>query len=331
MSVVEAGIPVSAVQADACPLCSSHDARATKAVRPADKRDIAFPWFVAVTAAVVIASVGVGPDRFFGLGAVTGIAAGALLAMQAVRGAVRARNSVHTQAMRDLSEDADQRVAMVIKQFEWAVNDVVKLKREHERAQVTADLLVVQGRARERHVRKIERELAEAKERLASLTTLRRASGRAELDPAAAATTADDAVKAWWGLHTSEGAARLELECDMSYRPTRIRITDRFGEVKVKSMTAMHSGEGSLSFAIGEPPADLVVALETGREHGYRFEALCQFEWRPVQLIDTGRRTKLVQDRSGRLFRVNDADAVARMTTFNPFDLTSDNAQLTLN
>jgi hypothetical protein len=328
MSVVEAGIPVIAAQADACPLCSAREQKPI--VRPADKRDIAFPWFLAVTTAVVIASVGVGPDRFFGLGAVTGIAAGALLAMQAVRGAVRVRNSVHAQAVRDLGEDADQRVAMVIKQFEWAVNDVVKLKREHERAQVTADLLVVQGRARERHIRKMERDLAEANERVATLTTLRSSSARGEFEPSSA-SPASDAVRAWWGLHTSEGTSRLELECDMTYRPTRIRITDRFGEVKIKSMTAMHSGEGSLSFAIGEPPADLVAALETGREHGYRLEALCQYEWRPVKLIDTGKRTKLVQDRSGRLFRVNDADAIARMTTFNPFDLTSDSAQLTLN
>jgi hypothetical protein len=327
VSVVEAGIPVSASQADACPLCSKHER--PRPVARSDKRDIAFPWFFAMTAAVVIASVGIGPDRFFGLGAVSGIAAGALLAVQAVRSALKVRDGQHAQAVKDLSEDADDRVAMVIKQFEWAVNDVVKLKREHERAQVTADLLVVQGRARERHIRKMERDLAEARERLATLTTLRSASDRAEFDPAHAA--ADDAVRAWWGLHTAGGSSRLELECDMSYRPTRIRITDRFGEVKIKSMTAMHSGDGSLTFAIGEPPADLVAALETGRESGYRFEALCEFEWRPVKLIDTGRRTKIVQDKQGRLFRVNDADAIARMTTFNPFDLTSDSAQLTLN
>ncbi|OLC56722.1 MAG: hypothetical protein AUH85_05405 [Chloroflexi bacterium 13_1_40CM_4_68_4] len=327
MSVVEAGIPVVAAQADACPLCASHQTK--PAVAPAAKSDVAFPWFLAMTAAVVIASVGIGPDRFFGIGAVTGIGAGALLAVRAVRRAMRIRDGVHADAVRALNENADDRVAMVIKQFEWAVNDVVKLKREHERAQVTADLLVVQGRARERHIRKIERDLAEARERVTTLTSQRSASDRAELDQAGEAT--DDNVRAWWGLHTAGGVSRLELECDMSQRPTRIRITDRFGELKIKSMTAMHSGDGSLTFAIGEPPADLVAALETGRDAGYRFEALCQYEWRPVRLIDTGRRTKIVQDRQGRLFRVNDADAIARMTTFNPFDLTSDSAQLTLN
>jgi len=309
-------------------MCSAEHEPA-RAVPSADKRDIAFPWFFAITAAVVIASVGIGPDRFFGLGAVTGIAIGALLAAQAVRSAVNVRNSRHAQTVRQMSEDADDRVAMVIKQFEWAVNDVVKLKREHERAQVTADLLVVQGRGRERHIRKMERDLTEMRERVTTLTSLRSASDRAEFEPARAAS--DEAVRAWWGLHTTGGSTRLELECDMSYRPTRIRITDRFGEVKTKSMTAMHSGDGSLTFAIGEPPADLLAALETGRESGYKFEALCEYEWRPVTLIDTGRRTKLIQDKQGRLFRVNDADAIARMTTFNPFDLTSDNAQLTLN
>ena len=41
MSVVEAGIPVSAAQADACPLCASHER--APAVAPADKRDAAVP------------------------------------------------------------------------------------------------------------------------------------------------------------------------------------------------------------------------------------------------------------------------------------------------
>jgi hypothetical protein len=327
VSVMQVGLPVVADEAAACPLCAHR--QDTPAAAPIDTRDAVFPWFLAMTAAVVIASIGIGPDRFFGIGAVTGIAAGAALAYQAVRGAVRVRESAHAKAIEALNVDADDRVAMVIKQFEWAVNDVAKLKREYERAQVTADLLVVQGRARERQIRKVERDLAEAHERVAALTSLRSASDLAELDHVAA--TADDAVRAWWGLHTASGSTRLELECDMKQRPTRIRITDRFGEVNIKSMTAMHSGDGSLTFAIGEPPADLVAALETGRESSYKLEALCEYEWRPVQLIDTGRRTKLVQDKQGRFFRVNDGDAIARMHPFNPFDLTSDSAQLTLN
>jgi hypothetical protein len=320
-------MPIIANEAAACPLCSAHASK--PAVTPADKRDVVFPWSLAMTAAVVIASIGIGPDRFFGIGAVTGISAGAVLAYQAVRAAVRYRDIAHARTVHALNEDADDRVAMVIKQFEWAVNDVAKLKREYERAQVTADLLVVQGRARERQIRKVERELSDARERIATLSTRRSTSDRAEFDPSAPAV--EESVRAWWGLHVQSGSTRLELECDISYRPTRIRITDRFGEVKTKSMTAMHSGDGSLAFAIGEPPADLVAALETGREHGYKLEALCQYEWRPVKLIDTGRRTKLIQDKQGRFFRVNDAEALARMTVFNPFDLTSDSAQLTLN
>jgi hypothetical protein len=327
MSVVEAGIPVGAVDAAACPLCSAQASHESHAAKPAvDRRDDLVPWAIGLTAAVLIASVGVGTDRWFGIGAAAGLGAGALCAWQSVRSAIRLRAKTHEREIQALSDDADGRVGMVIRQFEWAVNDVAKLRREHERAQVTADLLIVQGRARERHIRKLEREILEAREREARLAAATRPSQRAEFDPSA--DVASSVGRLRWGLHHNGAYTRIELECDArAYRPTRLRIVAPDGTVPTESMTAMHSGDGSLCFALAEPPADFVAGIVSGEDAGYRIEAQCDYEWRPVLLEDTGLRTRQIQDKHGRLFRVNEAPllmpraaVVPLAVAHNPFD-----------
>ena len=330
--MVEAGIEVSAAEASACPLCSadsSHESHRTPAA--ADRRDDLLPWAIGLTTAVVVASVGIGSDRWFGIGAVAGVLAGAGLAWQSVRSAVRARQTAHDQAIGALSEDADGRVAMVIRQFEWAVNDVVKLKREHERAQVTADLLVVQGRARESHVRKLEREILQAHERAAAMAPTTRWSQQPEFEPGSVG--AAGAVPIRWGLHHDGYHSRLELESDArAYRPTRLRIVDPTGTVQIESMTAMHPGDGSLRFTLADPPAGLIADLVAGRQPGYTLEAQCGYQWRPVRLEDTGRRTRLVMDKQGQQYRMSEAPAAHQpaVAPHNPFDYTFDSTVVTL-
>ena len=331
MSVVEAGMKVSAVEETACPLCSAESAHdGHREPLPADRRDQLLPWAIALTTGVLLASVGIGSDRWFGIGAVMGLLAGGGLALQSVRTAVRERQAEHDRVVRELNNDADGRVQMVIRQFEWAVNDVAKLTRDQERAQVTADLLVVQGRARERHVRKLERQILEAREREAMRAAAPRSSERAEFEPAS-----DDrvgAVRVSWGLHHDGQSTLLELECDsQTYRPKRLRVVDPTGAVCSNSMTAMHSGDGSLCFALAEPPAELLADLVAGRAPRHQIEAQYDYEWRAVRLEDTGRRTRIVMDRHGREFRVTDAPHRMPLSVLhNPFDHSSDSAFVTL-
>lgn len=327
MSVVEAGIQVAAVDATGCPLCAADASHESHAPKPAtDRRDDLLPWAVGLTGAVLVASVGIGTDRWFGIGAVAGLGAGALCAWQSVRSAVRLRAKAHEREVKALNDDADGRVGMVIRQFEWAVNDVAKLRREHERAEVTADLLIVQGRARERHVRKLEREILESREREARLAAATLPSERAEFEPGA--EDAGRAVRISWGLHYDGSHTRMELECDArAYRPTRLRIVAPDGTVQTESMTPMHSGDGSLYFALADPPAEFIADAASGADTGYRLEAQCDYEWRPVQLEDTGRRTRIVQDKHGRSYRVSDQPVVTPrlvvapvVMAHNPFD-----------
>jgi hypothetical protein len=323
VGVVDTGVTAVAHDAHACALCAANASAAHEhAPAKRDRRDELLPWAAALTVGVLIASFGAGGDRWFGVGAIIGILAGATFASQGLRRALAERDAMHGAEVKALNTEADDRVAMVIRQFEWAVNDLSKLKRDQDRAQVTADLLVVQGRARERHIRKLERELAEARRHEEPAAAIE--APRAEFD-----TTAEVVgVRFSWGLHFDGSTLRLELECDTATRATRVRLVDKFGMTILKSLTPMHTGNGSLSFALVDPPADLIEDLESCREITYRMEALCDYEWRPMQLEDSRRRTKIVTDRQGRQFRVTSPDMTT--TTPNPFDHTSDAAFFTL-
>lgn len=326
MSVMEAGIPVVVAETTACPLCAH--AERPSAAPTVRRRDDVLPWAIALTAAAVVTSIGLADERWFGLGAFAGLAVGAACAWYSVRAAVRERLAEKDEGLRLLARDGDERVAMVVRQFEWAVNDVAKLQRESERAQVAADLLVVQGRARERHIKKLERELSEARDVQATPEPSSSETPRAEFDADSDGT--QDALAFRWGIHHDGVSARMELECDVDAHATRVRLT-RFGEIRARSTVPVHTGNGSLSFGLADLPEDLIADLEAGRESGYRLEALCDYEWRPVRLVDTGRRTRIVTDKKGRLFRVS--NPTLPMTTsgaFNPFDASSDSAFLTL-
>ena len=78
------------------------------------------------------------------------------------------------------------------------------------------------------------------------------------------------------------------------------------------SGTAMWSDGGRPSFTIARPPMDLILDLDAGRESRYRIEALSEYEWREVRLEDSGRRTKIVTDKQGRLYRVADEPDMAQ-------------------
>ncbi len=321
MSVVEAGISVVAADAPACPLCASHGPNPTAA--RVDRYELVLPWAAAMTGAVIVASLGIATGSLFGSGAVAGLAAGAALAALTVRRTSLASEAAHHRAIDDLNEEADTRVSMVVRQFEWAINDLARVKREHDRAQVTADLLVVQGRGRERHIKKLERDLAEARERVERLAVFAHDVHQGYADPEVERT--DRTVPFRWGTHFDGGVSRLELECDLRYRPTRVRVIDRAGITKIKSATPMHSGDGALCFALADPPTELLADLDAGREPAYRIQAHADGEWQPVRLLDSGRRTRVITDKQGRVYRVNDVTLDdRRASAWNPFDLTSD-------
>ena len=293
---------------DECAMCADHIAH--QAVAPREKNDHLVPWGLALTGAVILASVGAAADRWFGLGAVAGIFVAAGCAWLTVRSLAARTHAVHERELAKMVTEGDERVAMVVRQFEWAVNDVVKQKRAIERADASADLLVGQARERERYLRRLEQQLFEARERLTVLSDTAAPIDRIEFDPLADAMAA--IVPLTWSIHSDKYQVNLELECGLtSRRPTRVRLIDAHGNVLMTSGTPMWSDEGRPRFTLAQPPTDLVLDLDAGREISYRFEALADYEWRQVRLDDSGRRTKIVTDKQGRTYRVTDEpDAV---------------------
>lgn len=294
----------------ACPLCSSHSAEHPTVAH--DRRDDLIPWAILLTGGVVVASLGIGVERWFGLGAVAGLVAGAGCAWITVRSALRRRRAGHARELAAMAEDGDSRVATVIRQFEWAVNDVVKLKRDNERMEAVADALMERARQRERYVEKLERQLFETRERLVSVVATSADTERPEFDPLAEAMAG--IVPFRWALHNDRYQVNLELECGItSHRPTRVRLVDAEGNVVITSGTPMWNEDGHASFTLATPPTDLILDLDAGREPRYTFEALSDYEWKAVRLEDSGKRTKIVTDKQGRLYRVSDAPDAAQL------------------
>ena len=309
MAVVEVDLARPAT-AEGCALCARHtdEHDATHASR----NDFIVPWGIVLTSAVVVASLGVGADRWFGLGAVAGIFAAGVCAWLTVRAFAHRSRAARAREVARMATQADERVAMVVRQFEWAVNDVVKQKKDIERSEAAADLLVGQARQRERYVQRLEQQLFEARERIVSLTGAPAPADQVESDPLADAMAG--IIPFTWSLHNDRYQVNLELECGVtSRRPTRVRLVDGDGSVLVTSGTPMWSDDGRPCFTIAKPPTDLVMALDAGRETSYHFEALSDYEWREVRLEDSGRRTKIVTDKQGRIFRVDDAPDAAQL------------------
>lgn len=298
---------------DDCRMCNAAHPKNGEPLSPVRQRTDLLPWSVVVTAAVVITAMGAGPERWFGVGAVSGLLAGIACSWISFQAARRNRGVAHVRELTSLAEAADVRVQSVIKQFEWAVNDVVKVKRDADRAQGAADALMERSRERERYVKKLERQIFELRDQVANSP-----------QPAALPDSLFDGpdtnhVPFRWALHIDGTKATLELETGVTlHRPSRVRIVDRDGQVTAVSGVPALLADGNYGFTIDEPPVDLVADLDAKREPNYLIEALVQYEWKPTRLEDSGRRTRIVADNQGRFYRVADASDAAQVFAAQP-------------
>ena len=302
-------------KSDECSLCNAPHPKSGEPASSVKQRTDLLPWTVVVTAAVVITAMGAGVERWFGVGAVSGLLAGIACAWVSFQAARRNRGAAHARELTALAEESDIRVKSVITQFEWAVNDVVKLKRDAERAQGAADALMERSRERERYVKKLERQVFE----------LHQQAARSPQSADAPATENEfdgpdgSHVPFRWALHIDGTKATLELETGVTLlRPSRVRIVDRDGQVVAVSGVAVLLADGSYGFTVEGPPVDLLSDLDARREPNYLIEALVQYEWKPTRLEDSGRRTRIVTDKQGKFYRVADAADAAQVFASQP-------------
>jgi hypothetical protein len=314
MNVIALRTEPPSARSDECAMCNAPHPTSNEPLSAVKQRTDLLPWAVVVTASVVITVMGAGVERWFGVGAVSGLLAGIACAWVSFQAARRNRGAAHARELTSLAEESDTRVQSVIKQFEWAVNDVVKVKRDAERAQGAADALMERSRERERYVKKLERQIFELREQVANYPQPVAVPAPEDFDGAESTQ-----VPFRWALHIDGSKATLELETGVTlHRPSRVRIVDRDGQVTAVSGVAVLLADGGYGFTIEEPPIDLVTDLDARREPNYLIEALVQYEWKPTRLEDSGRRTRIIADNQGKFYRVADAADAAQVFASQP-------------
>ena len=108
-----------------CALCDAHSKAAERhTVRPYVRTQRYLPWIAPLALCVLLIPFVDGAARGLFAGIVVGLAAGAGLSWVTTRVNRHIAAKTLASATDELKAEADQRVAMVIRQFEWAVNDV---------------------------------------------------------------------------------------------------------------------------------------------------------------------------------------------------------------
>ena len=263
------------------------------------------PLALAAVAGFAVAVFDVGAARWLGAGLTAGIVASSLYVWSGRRTLLRSAHEAHAKELNEVVQDADSRVQLVVKQFEWTIGDFAKLRARFDESEATLRALTERGREREHQNEQLVRQISRLRERLAEIAM---AASLTQAGKAAPPSPLFEAIHFIWGLHLDGPRARLELQtAATSESPTRLRVMDRDGQIVAVSSTAVVTLDGNLEFQL-EPPLDLVADLDEGREINYAIEALVEDEWKPVRLKDTGHRTRSVVDVQGRMTRVPDAD-----------------------
>jgi hypothetical protein len=299
----------SAKSVGECQLCAEMSAPAAGSASLAQLRHIV-PLALAAALGVGLLFADRGPAGWLGGGIAAGIVACAAYVWSGRRDLVRSAHEAHASELRALADEADARVRAVVNQFEWAVADLAKLRHRLEQAEETAQILTERGREREHQNEQLVRQISLLRERLAEIAM---AASLTRSGKDVAPTLPSEAIVFTWGLHFDGPRARLELQTAANNEsPTRLRVMDRDGQIVAVSGMAVVTLDGNLEFQL-EPPLDLIVDLDEGRDINFAIEALVEPEWKPVRLRDTGHRTRSVVDVQGRLSRVSDiADASLR-------------------
>src|SRR5437870_4753151 len=147
-----------------CALCTAHSKAAQRhTAHPRARTQLYLPWIVLFALSVALVPFSAGAERWVALGLVFGIGAGAAVSWFSHQTNRHIAATTLASVTDELKNEADQRVTMVIRQFEWAVNDVANLRDALKRAQdsrATAEANELRVKRRQRH---LERQLYEAR------------------------------------------------------------------------------------------------------------------------------------------------------------------------
>src|SRR6184192_779887 len=266
-----------------CALCDAHSKAAERhTVRPHVRTQRYLPWLAPFALCVLLVPFVDGVARGLLGGIVVGLAAGAALSWLTTRVNRHIAATTLASATDELKAEADQRVAMVIRQFEWAVNDVANLRDALKRAQdsrATAEANELGVKRRQRH---LERQLYEARMKIGEYSRALGSEDVAVDDEPTVLPTGDDLVV-----------------------PSQIRIMNEHQSVIAISAHALDALKEGAQVSLVVRAPDHVVATLEGRHQGrFTFEALVDDAWCKVELKAAERPAS--KDKRARVWRPED-------------------------
>jgi hypothetical protein len=289
-----------------CALCDAHSKAAERhTARPLVRTKQYLPWIAPLAFCVLFIPFVDGAARGLLVGTVLGLAAGGGLGWITTRANRHIAATTLASATEELKAEADQRVAMVIRQFEWAVNDVANLRDALKRAQdsrATAEASEHRVKRRQHH---LERQLYEARMKIGEYS---RALGSEDVaiddEPTVLPTGDDLVVPLSWRVFEENMLTWLRFE-SAGIVPSQIRIMNEHESVIAISAHAIDTlKEGAQVSLVLRAPDNVVATLEGRHQGRFTFEALVDDTWCKVEL-KAGVRVAS-KDKRSRVWRPED-------------------------
>jgi hypothetical protein len=274
-----------------CALCDAHSKAAERhTVRPHVRTQRYLPWIASLALCVGLIPFVDGVARALLGGIFIGLVAGALLGWRTNRVNRHIAATTLASATQELQSEADQRVAMVIRQFEWAVNDVANLRDALKRAQdsrATAEADAHRVRRRQHH---LERQLYDARMKIGEYSRALGSENGPPADEPTVLPTGDElVVPLTWRVFDENMLTWLRFE-SAGIVPSQIRIMNEHDSVIAISAHALDTLEEGAQVSLVLRAPDNVVATLEGRHQGrFTFEALVDDIWCKVELKAGGR------------------------------------------
>jgi hypothetical protein len=274
-----------------CALCDAHSKAAERhTARPHVRTKRYLPWIAPFALCVVLIAFVDGAVRGLFAGIAMGLAAGAGLAWLTTRVNRHIAATTLASATEELKAEADQRVAMVIRQFEWAVNDVANLRDALKRAQDSRAAAEANEHRVKRRQHHLERQLYEARMKIGEYSRALGSANETTADEPTVLPTGEDLlVPLTWRVFEENMLTWLRFE-SAGIVPSQIRIMNEHESVIAISAHAIDAlKEGAQVSLVLRAPDNVVATLEGRHQGRFTFQALVDDTWCKVELKAGGR------------------------------------------
>jgi hypothetical protein len=242
----------------------------------------------------VVLPFGAASERWLFLGLTLGLAAGVGLGWFTHLANRHLAATTLASATDELRTESDQRVAMVIRQFEWAVNDVANLRDALKRAQDGRHTAEASEHRVKKRLHLLERQLYEARLKIGEYSGALGSGSPAASEEPALLPTGDLIVPLTWHVYKDNMLTWLRFE-SVGIVPLQIRIMNEHQSVIAISARALETLEDGAQVSLMLRAPDQVLATLEGRHQGrFAFEALIDDTWCKVEL-KPGARTAPIE------------------------------------